>query len=75
MLELLAELRADLGLSLLFITHDLGVVAAVADQVLVLERGHVREQGPVTDVIERPQDDYTRRLIEAAPRLPEAAAS
>ena len=74
-LELLTELRTDLGLSLLFITHDLGVVAAVADQVLVLERGHVREQGPVTDVIERPQDDYTRRLIEAAPRLPEAAAS
>ena len=74
-LELLAELRADLGLALLFITHDLGVVAAVADRVLVLEHGVVREQGMVADVIEHPQDDYTRRLVEAAPRLPEAAVS
>jgi peptide/nickel transport system ATP-binding protein len=74
-LELLAELRAELGLALLFITHDLGVVAAVADRVLVLERGEVREQGLVADVIERPQDDYTRRLIAAAPRLPEAVVS
>ena len=49
-LELLAELRAELGLALLFITHDLGVVASVADRVLVLERGRVREQGPVTGV-------------------------
>ena len=57
-LELLAELRAELGLALLFITHDLGVVAAVADRVLVLEHGVVREQGLVADVIERPQDDY-----------------
>ena len=71
-LELLAELRADLGLALLFITHDLGVVATVADRVLVLESGLVCEQGPVVDVIEHPQNDYTRRLIEAAPRLPEA---
>ena len=74
-LELLAELRSDLGLALLFITHDLGVVAAVADRVLVLEHGVVREQGMVADVIEHPQDDYTRRLVEAAPRLPEAAVS
>ena len=66
-LELLAELRRDLGLALLFITHDLGVVASVADRVLVLEHGVVREQGTVADVLERPQDDYTRRLVEAAP--------
>jgi peptide/nickel transport system ATP-binding protein len=70
-LELLAELRAQLGLALLLITHDLGVVASVADRVLVLERGFVREQGPVAQLLASPAHDYTRRLVEAAPRLPE----
>jgi peptide/nickel transport system ATP-binding protein len=68
-LDLLASLRRDLGLALLFITHDLGVVAAVADRVLVLERGRVREEGPVREVLDRPRDEYTRRLLEAAPRV------
>ena len=68
-LDLLAGLRRELGLALLFITHDLGVVAAIADRVLVLEHGQVREQGPVRDVLDRPSDDYTRRLLEAAPRI------
>jgi peptide/nickel transport system ATP-binding protein len=70
-LELLAELRAELGLALLLITHDLGVVASVADSVLVLERGSVREEGPVATLLASPADEYTRRLVEAAPRLPE----
>ena len=70
-LELLAELRTDLRLSLLFITHDLGVVATIADRVLVLDGGVVCEQGSVDDVIERPQNEYTRRLVASAPRLPE----
>ncbi len=70
-LELLAELRTELHLSLLFITHDLGVVAAIADYVLVLDGGVVCERGAVADVIERPQNDYTRRLVASAPRLPE----
>jgi peptide/nickel transport system ATP-binding protein len=69
-LELLAELRTELGLSLLFISHDLGVVGTIADRVLVLERGRVREVGPTARVLARPQDGYTRRLLEAAPRLP-----
>ena len=69
-LELLAELRAELGLSLLYISHDLGVVATVADRVLVLESGHIREAGPTERVLSAPQDAYTRRLLEAAPRLP-----
>jgi peptide/nickel transport system ATP-binding protein len=69
-LQLLAELRAELGLALLFITHDLGVVATVADAVLVLDHGVVCEQGGVDAVIRRPQSDYTRLLLEAAPRLP-----
>jgi peptide/nickel transport system ATP-binding protein len=74
-LEVLEELRADLGLALLFVSHDLGVVAAVADRVVVLESGHVRESGPVGSLLEDPQDEYTRRLIAAAPRLPVASGA
>jgi peptide/nickel transport system ATP-binding protein len=69
-LELLQELRAELGLSLLFISHDLAVVGAVADDVLVLEDGRVRETGSTAEVLSSPQDNYTRRLLEAAPSLP-----
>jgi len=73
-LELLAELRAEFGLSLLFISHDLGVVASVADWVLVLDRGRVCEAGPVEVVLRSPSSAYTRRLLEAAPRLAAASA-
>jgi peptide/nickel transport system ATP-binding protein len=72
-LELLAELRAELRLALLFITHDLGVVASVADRVLVLENGVVCEHGPVATLLRSPEHEYTRRLVAAAPRLPEVA--
>jgi len=68
-LELLAELRRDLHLSMLFITHDLGVVASIADRVLVLQHGRVCEEGPVATLLDRPREEYTRRLIAAAPRL------
>jgi peptide/nickel transport system ATP-binding protein len=68
-LDVLSELRGELGLAVLFISHDLGVVASVADRVLVLERGAVCEQGRVDDVLARPQSDYTRRLLAAAPRI------
>jgi peptide/nickel transport system ATP-binding protein len=69
-LELLQELRAELGLSLLFISHDLAVVGTIADDVLVLESGRVRETGPTDRVLSSPQDDYTQRLLAAAPSLP-----
>ncbi|MDX6487173.1 MAG: peptide/nickel transport system ATP-binding protein ddpF, partial [Gaiellaceae bacterium] len=68
-LELLAELRAELGLALLLITHDLGVVASVADRVLVLEGGVVCEQGPVLGLLSAPEHPYTQRLVAAAPSL------
>jgi peptide/nickel transport system ATP-binding protein len=71
-LDLLGELRAELGLSLLFISHDLAVVGAVADDVLVLERGRIRETGSTARVLSAPEDEYTRRLLAAAPRLPES---
>jgi peptide/nickel transport system ATP-binding protein len=69
-LELLAELRAELRLALLFITHDLGVVASIGDRVLVLEDGVVCDGGPVPALLQNPEHEYTRRLVEAAPRLP-----
>ena len=69
-LELLAELRAELRLALLFITHDLGVVAAVGDRALVLEDGIVCDGGPVPALLRNPEHEYTRRLVESAPRLP-----
>ncbi|MER7007140.1 ABC transporter ATP-binding protein [Dactylosporangium sp. NPDC000555] len=68
-LDLVNELRRDLGLALLFISHDLGVVSTVAEHVLVLERGQCREFGPVHDVLGTPGHEYTRRLVAAAPSL------
>jgi peptide/nickel transport system ATP-binding protein len=73
-LSLLADLRRELGLSLLFITHDLGVVATVADEVLVLETGTVCERGPTAQILAAPQHPYTQRLLEAAPSVVEAVA-
>jgi peptide/nickel transport system ATP-binding protein len=72
-LELLQELRRDLHLSMLFITHNLGVVACIADSVLVMDHGRICEAGAVDTVLTAPRDDYTRRLLEAAPCLPENA--
>ncbi len=65
---LLDELRRD-GLALLFITHNLALVNSVADRVVVLEAGEVREHGPTAEVIERPAHEYTRGLLAAAPEL------
>lgn len=68
-LDLLNDLRRDLGVSLMFITHDLGVVSAVADRVIVLRNGHMCEQGEAQAVLRSPQDDYTKSLLEAAPSV------
>jgi oligopeptide/dipeptide ABC transporter ATP-binding protein len=68
-LELLAQLRRDLRLSLIFITHDLGVVAQIADRVLVMYAGRVVEEGPTQDVLRSPRHPYTEGLLRAAPRL------
>ena len=73
-LDLLVDLRQELGLSLLFISHDLGVVASIADRIIVLERGELREQGPTQRVLSHPAESYTQLLLESAPRLPAAEA-
>uniref|UniRef100_UPI003563AF4B oligopeptide/dipeptide ABC transporter ATP-binding protein n=1 Tax=Actinotalea sp. TaxID=1872145 RepID=UPI003563AF4B len=66
-LNLLAELRASLGLSMLFISHDLAVVRQVADRIYVMLDGEVVEQGPADGVLSAPEHPYTRRLMAAAP--------
>ncbi len=64
-LELLADLKAREGLSLLFITHDLGVVRRIADRVCVMQGGEIVEQGPAAEIFENPQHPYTRKLLAA----------
>jgi peptide/nickel transport system ATP-binding protein len=68
-LELLARLRKELRLSLLFITHDLGVVAQVADRIIVMYAGRIVEEGPTMEVLRHPRHPYTEGLLRAAPRL------
>jgi peptide/nickel transport system ATP-binding protein len=68
-LQLLQKLRRDLGLGLLFITHDLGVVAQVADRVAVMYAGRIVEEGPSRDVLGAPKHPYTQGLLAASPRL------
>jgi peptide/nickel transport system ATP-binding protein len=68
-IELLGDLRQEFGLSLLFITHDLGVVASIADRVIVLDRGQIVEDGAVDRVFHAPTSERSRELLAAAPRL------
>jgi microcin C transport system ATP-binding protein len=67
-LALLAEIRARLGMSLLFITHDLGIVRRIADRVCVMNGGKIVEQGPVEQVFTVPKHPYTRALLAAEPK-------
>jgi len=71
-LDLLAGLKRDLGLTMLFVSHDLGVIQHVSDRVLVMNEGAIVETGVPDVVLETPQHPYTRALIEALPRLPVA---
>lgn len=66
-LNLLREIQGRLGLGLLFITHDLRVAAQLCDRVIVMHQGHIVEEGPTAEVYANPQQDYTRRLLDAAP--------
>ncbi len=68
-LELLARLKTERRMSVLFISHDLGLVGEIADRVVVMRNGIVREQGPVARIFEAPQDDYTKALLACRPSL------
>ena len=68
-LLLLKELQADLGVSVIFITHDLGVIAELADRVVVMYHGHIVEQGDVLSIFDQPQHPYTKGLLACRPRL------
>ncbi len=68
-LNLLSQLQRDLGLSLLFITHNIGVVEYLADDIVVMQGGRVEEKGPTSRVLLHPQSSYTRTLLDAVPRM------
>jgi oligopeptide/dipeptide ABC transporter ATP-binding protein len=68
-LELLNKLQSELGMSIILITHDLGVVAETCDRVIVMYAGQVFEEGPVDDVFHDPQNPYTEGLLRSMPRL------
>lgn len=68
-LRLILELRARYGLSVLFITHDFGVVREIADRVVVMQQGKIVEQGPAPLLLSAPRHSYTQRLLAAVPRL------
>jgi peptide/nickel transport system ATP-binding protein len=68
-LKLIRDIQQRRGMAVMFITHDFGVVADIADRVAVMEKGRVVEQGDVTEVLERPKHPTTRRLLAAVPTL------
>ncbi|NNE81698.1 MAG: ABC transporter ATP-binding protein [Silicimonas sp.] len=69
-LDLLVDLSVDHGLTYLFITHDLTVVRTIADRILVMQNGRIIERGDTETLFDAPTQPYTRRLLDAAPRLP-----
>ncbi len=73
-LNLLRELQADMGLSYLFITHNIGVVECIADQVAVMRQGRIVEMGAAEQVLRAPAERYTRELLAAVPRIVQRAS-
>ncbi|MBN9442402.1 ABC transporter ATP-binding protein, partial [Bosea sp. (in: a-proteobacteria)] len=75
-LKLLKELQSRLGMAMLFITHDLGIVRRIADRVVVMLKGKIVEEGPVAEIFGNPQHAYTKRLLAAEPKgRPEPVAT
>jgi peptide/nickel transport system ATP-binding protein len=68
-LELLRDLRAEFNMATIFITHDLGVIAQIADEIAVMYLGRIVERGTAQDIIKRPQHPYTKSLLKAIPKL------
>jgi peptide/nickel transport system ATP-binding protein len=68
-MALLAELREELGMAMIFITHDIGLVAGIADEIMVMQNGVAVEQGALDAVLDNPQHDYTKHLLNAVPHF------
>jgi len=68
-LELMAQLQAERNMAIIFVTHDIGVIAQIADEIAVMYLGYILERGTTREVINNPQHPYTRKLLEAIPRL------
>src|SRR5580704_18051998 len=68
-LSLIKRLQTERGMAMLLITHDMGIVAEVADRVAVMRFGKIVEQGPVDDIFHQPQHPYTRQLLASTLRL------
>lgn len=73
-LKLIEDLRRKRGMAVIFITHDFGVVADIADRVIVMKKGEIVEAGPAQEVLLKPKHPYTRALIDAIPRLTQTDA-
>src|SRR6266576_2126027 len=71
--NLLMELQSSLGMTYLFITHDLAMAAYLADEIAVMNRGRIMEQGPAEKILKQPQHETTLRLLAAVPRITRAA--
>ncbi len=74
-LDIMRDLKAELKTAIVLVSHDMGVIAGMADRVAVMRGGEIVESGPVEDIFYRPRHDYTRMLLDAMPRLdrPDAA--
>ena len=68
-LDLIKDLQSEFGMSVMFITHDMAVIAEMADRVVVMFNGKIVEQGPVDKIFHAPEHDYTKKLINAVPRI------
>lgn len=68
-LDLIKDLQDEFGMSVMFITHDMAVIAEMADRVVVMFNGKIVEEGPVDQIFHDPQHDYTKKLINAVPRI------
>ena len=68
-LDLIKRLQRECGMAVLFITHDLGVVADLADRVVIMWKGEKVEEGPTADIFKNPQHPYTKGLLSCRPRL------
>ncbi|MEO5535351.1 MAG: ABC transporter ATP-binding protein [Pseudolysinimonas sp.] len=74
-MNLLTSLQRELGLAMLFVSHDLAVVRQISDEIVVLQHGRIVERGPAETILTDPTNPYTRRLIDAAPRLDRRAST